>query len=148
MAILRLLTSLGVVMLFGLALPQRISDARSRASTVECLTMPDGPVEGSASEVARYEGCLDMDPSNESLVTALGGIYEQSGDVVRAETVYRRALAVDPGYAQARVRLGWLLLRRGDARGARAAADEALRTLLNDRSALALRQQAIGVARP
>jgi Flp pilus assembly protein TadD len=48
----------------------------------------------------------------------LGGAYEQAGQSDRAEAMYRRALAVDPEDGDIRIRLGQLLLRRGDRSGA------------------------------
>ena len=53
----------------------------------------------------------------------LGGVYEQAGQWDRAEAVYRRALAIDAEDGDIRVRLGSVLLRRGDAAGARREAD-------------------------
>jgi tetratricopeptide (TPR) repeat protein len=142
-AIVRLLIALAVVTAFGVALPQRISDMEARRSGAGCQTAGDESAGVTAGDIVRYEACLDIDPSNEGLVASLGAFYEKGGDGARAERVYRRSLAVDPFFAPARVRLGWLLLGRGDARGARAAADEALATLLNDPSALALRERAL-----
>jgi len=84
--------------------------------------------ETSASELPTLEACLSLDPQNVELMTEIGDRYAATGAGDRAETMYRRALAVDPHDGDVHLRLGDLLLTRGDADGARAAAQAALRS--------------------
>ena len=49
----------------------------------------------------------------------LGAAYERVSQSNRAEELYRRALTLDPEDGDMRVRLAELLLRKGDAEGAR-----------------------------
>ena len=70
----------------------------------------------------------------------LGSAYEASGQLARAEEAYRRALALDPDFADLRLRLGTLLLRRGDAAEAEAEATQALRVQPNRQALLDLQQ--------
>lgn len=73
------------------------------------------------------ERCVAEDPANVELLTRLGAAYETGGRGDLAEAAYRRALALDPRDGDVHVRLGELLLKRGDRAGAHAEADAALR---------------------
>ena len=72
-----------------------------------------------ALDTAALEQCLTADPDNAELMTDLGDAYGSSGDAVRAEQLYRRALGVDPRDGDVHLRLGELLLTRGEAASAR-----------------------------
>jgi Flp pilus assembly protein TadD len=72
-----------------------------------------------ALAAAAVEQCLALDPENAELITDLGDAYGRSGDVARAEALYRRALAIDGRDGDVHLRLGELLLTRGDAASAR-----------------------------
>ena len=105
------------------------------------LTAP--PPRAAAPELrASYERCLSLEPDDVELMADLGGQFEATGDEVRAEELYRRALTVDPGYAGVRLRLGEMLLRRGDTEGARHEATTALKSRPNSRAVLDLMQRA------
>ena len=67
------------------------------------------------------------DPANAAVLTDLGDSYATRGRGDLAEDAYRRALAVDPRDGDVHVRLGEVLLQRGDRDGARAEAELALR---------------------
>jgi tetratricopeptide (TPR) repeat protein len=67
-----------------------------------------------------------FDAPDPALATDVGARYEEAGDPQRAEQVYRQALAADPGYAEIRLRLARLLLRRGAAADAREQVRQAL----------------------
>ena len=71
--------------------------------------------------------CVEHDPTNVALLTDLGAGYEASGRIDLAEAAYRRALAIDAKDGDLHVRLGELLLKRGDRSGAHAQAESALR---------------------
>jgi Tfp pilus assembly protein PilF len=79
-----------------------------------------------AGDTPALERCLDVHPDDVEIMTDLGGAYEQAAQWDRAEAVYRRALAIDADNGDVRVRLGGVLLRRGDAAGARREATAAL----------------------
>lgn len=64
------------------------------------------------------ERCLALDPDDVELIADLGAAYESAGHRDRAEQLYRRALAIDPRDGDVHVRLGRLLLARGDRAGA------------------------------
>jgi tetratricopeptide (TPR) repeat protein len=77
-------------------------------------------------EAAALERCLALQPRDIEIMLDLGSIYEAGGAFDRAEALYRRALAVDAKDGDVHVRLGRLLLRRGDRAGAADAARTAL----------------------
>jgi tetratricopeptide (TPR) repeat protein len=137
----RLVASLASVALLVTMLPIRADDAAERASTMECLTLSARFPADDASPIPAYERCRDLDPHDAVLEYDLATLYEASGDP-RAEASYRRAVAIDPSYADAYVRLGWLRLRRGDAAGARSDAERALTWAPNSAAATALREAA------
>ena len=73
------------------------------------------------------EACAAHDPANVALLTDLAAGYEASGRIDLAEGAYRRALTIDAKDGDLHVRLGELLLKRGDRSGAHAEAESALR---------------------
>ena len=75
--------------------------------------------EAHGSDAASLEGCLAVDPRNVELMTDAADKYLASGAADRAEALYGRALAIDPHDGDVHLRLGELLLTRGDAAGAR-----------------------------
>jgi tetratricopeptide (TPR) repeat protein len=93
-------------------------------------------------DVPAFERCLDVRPDDVGLMTDLGAEHERAGQWDRAESVYRRALAIDAEDGDIRVRLGNILLRRGDAAGARREAVAALAVQPGRAPALALMSRA------
>jgi Flp pilus assembly protein TadD len=79
-----------------------------------------------AGDTPALERCLEVRPDDVELMTDLGDVYEAAMQWDRAEAVYRRALTFDPVDGDVRVRLGRVLLQRGDLGGARREATEAL----------------------
>ena len=79
-----------------------------------------------AGDASALERCLALRPDDVEIMTDLGSAYEQVAQWDRAEAVYRRALTVDADDGDVRVRLGGVLLQRGDAAGARREATAAL----------------------
>jgi Flp pilus assembly protein TadD len=73
--------------------------------------------------------CLALHQDDVGLLIDLGRQMERRGDRVQAEELYRRALRFDPHDPDVHVRLGTLLLARGDREGARTEAREALKAL-------------------
>lgn len=116
-----------VLLLAFLATFRRVpAQTVSTAETVDC----DRPFHATANEgsdLAILERCVALDPDNAALLTDLAVSYEACHRGADAEAMYRRALAVDPRDADVHVRLGALLLERGNRTAARAEADAALR---------------------
>jgi tetratricopeptide (TPR) repeat protein len=79
-----------------------------------------------ASDIATLEQCLALDPQNVELMTDLGDQYAAQHALDRAEEWYRRALAVDARDGDVHLRLGELLLSRGDLAAALEQAETAL----------------------
>ena len=77
-------------------------------------------------DAAALEQCVALDPGDVGAWSGLGAAYEAAGRGDRAEDAYRRALAIDPRDGDVHVRLGRLLLARGDRAGARGEGEAAL----------------------
>ena len=99
-------------------------------------------------DVASLERCLSLDPENAELMTDLGDKYRQSGDDGAAEAIYRRALGIDAHDGDVHLRLGELLLARGDAAAARIEAAAALAVQPGSLTAERLIERAAMKARP
>jgi tetratricopeptide (TPR) repeat protein len=78
------------------------------------------------SDIATLERCFALDPRNVELMSDIGDHYRVSGSTDRAEAMYRQALAIDPRDGDVHLRLGELLLARGDAAAARREGQAAL----------------------
>jgi tetratricopeptide (TPR) repeat protein len=65
-----------------------------------------------------YEAILQAGGQEASCRLAIGEMAAQAGDHAGAERELERALALDPGLAQAQARLGFIARTRGDAAGA------------------------------
>jgi tetratricopeptide (TPR) repeat protein len=140
---LQIVTAAGVAALFALSLPIRVNDAAARSSSDECVTLSQRPPgHEAAGAIPRYLRCLELEPRDVVLLRDVGLLYEESGDVARAEKMYQRALGIDPAYADVHARMGWLLLRKGDKGAARASADRAAALTLNASAVAALREAA------
>jgi tetratricopeptide (TPR) repeat protein len=79
---------------------------------------------GDAIEILRQ--AIFADQRNAPLWNTLGSVLLESGDPFQAETFYREALSVDPGFARAWHNLAYALDMQGDMEGALAAYDRAL----------------------
>jgi len=115
-------------------LPERV---RPAAPAVDCDRLPPG-------DLAALERCVAMRPSDVELLTDAGAIYEHAERWDRAENAYRRATAIDPQDGDVRVRLGEVLLRRGDVDGARLQAAAALAVQPGRTTALELMRRSGG----
>jgi predicted Zn-dependent protease len=78
-------------------------------------------------DLAAVERCLELDPSNASLLIDVARRIDAAGRRADAERLYVRALDIDPSNSDLHVRMGELLMDRGDAEGARREAEAALR---------------------
>jgi tetratricopeptide (TPR) repeat protein len=70
---------------------------------------------------------MELQPSFSGAYNNLGIIFKTSGRFHEAEDIYRQAIALDPTCANARSNLGNTLAALGDASGARAALEHALK---------------------
>jgi Flp pilus assembly protein TadD len=95
-----------------------------RADEAAIPSCEDGALPRDAAAVQR---CLALDPGDVGLLTDLGAAYESEGRSDRAEEIYRRALGLDPRDGEVHLRLGRLLLARGDRAGAKTEGEAALR---------------------
>jgi hypothetical protein len=85
--------------LWAAGLPVSLSRGVNAASDEECLTLADAPPAPRPDLVATLERCSALYPADVELLADLGAQYEAGGRRPEAEAVYRRALAVDPAYA-------------------------------------------------
>ena len=135
----RVLWSVSALAVLWVALPVRLPNPSSGPSGSECLTLSDVPPDLKRADlVPVFERCSALNPTDVELMADLGLFYESAGRSSDAEALYRRALVVDPDYADLRIRLGKLLLLRGDLAGARTEADAALKVQPNRRAAVDL----------
>jgi Flp pilus assembly protein TadD len=100
------------------------------------------------SATDRFERCLALDDMNPAPLVDLGRAAQSAGRPADAERLYRRALDLDPSDSDVHVRLGELLLERGDAPAARAEAEAALRWRPNGAAAMRLLERAGAASRP
>ena len=129
---------------FAWLLPIGVRGSVTAVSDETCLSLADTPPRQDTPTVELLERCSALHPDDPELQADLGKRYEQTGDARRAEERYRAAVAADPAYADVRLRLGRLLLRRGAADEARSQAEAALRVQPNRRAALELLHNASG----
>ena len=127
---------------FWLALPVRLQRASGGPSNEECLRLADCPPADTHADLATLERCSAVVVDDVELMADLGAAYESAHRPADAESVYRRAIALDPDYADLRARLAVLLLQRGAADEARAHLTAALRVQPNRRALLDLLDQA------
>lgn len=138
----RIAATIGVIGVLWFLLPVALPTASHESSSDTCLSMADHPPSAAGPDVLnRLEGCSALVPDDVELLADLADRHVSEGHVDTAETVYRRALAIDPDYADLRLRLAQLLLRRGAAAEAREQAALALRVQPNRRALRDIIQQ-------
>jgi cytochrome c-type biogenesis protein CcmH/NrfG len=139
----RILWPAGALALLWIALPVQLPNPSTGPAEEQCLTLPDTPPDPTRTDlIAVLEHCSARHPTDVELMADLGRLYEWSDRSTDAEAQYRRALSIDPGYGDLRLRLGRLLLKRGDAAAARREAASALTVQTNRRAILELLQDA------
>jgi tetratricopeptide (TPR) repeat protein len=97
--------------------------------------------------VPALERCRSIVPNDTEVMADLASEYEGAGRLDLAEKIYQEALAIDPGYANLRLRLGRLMLRRGAADEAQRQAVAALAVQPNREALLELLQDATRTAK-
>lgn len=134
-----ILVSAAVLVVMTWAIPIRLPRLASAPSSAACVTLPDAaPDPARVDLIGVLERCTALDAGDVELMADLGLQYEAVGRFSSAEAVYRRALSIDPLYADLRLRLGRLLLQRGDRAAARREAEAALRVQPNRQTLLDL----------
>jgi protein O-mannosyl-transferase len=133
---------------FAVILPVALPRQSAVASDADCLTISDRPPTRDPAGRAALERCRTLYPDDAELLADLGDEYDAANDPARAEAAYRRALSVDPAFADVRLRLGRLLLRSGRREDALREAEEALRVQPNRGALIDLRRQASMPAPP
>jgi tetratricopeptide (TPR) repeat protein len=108
-------------------MPIRMPAAAAETSIAGCLTMADAP----SSDLPALENCHALVPNDVELSADLGAAYEAAKRPADATAIYRQILTLDPLYADVRFRLAKLLRAAGDAAGAAAQIDQALRVQPN-----------------
>jgi tetratricopeptide (TPR) repeat protein len=140
---MRMLASVAVLAAMASLLPVGLPSLTSTSSSAQCVTVSDtAPDPSRADLIGVLERCTALFPGDVELMADLGLEYESVGRFSSAEAVYRRALAVDSGYAELRLRLGRLLLQRGERDGARREAEAALLVQPNRQALLDLLRDA------
>ncbi len=102
-----------------------------KPSAETCLRLADRPPAEGPDAMNELERCSAVVPLDVELLADLGAAYEGAGRPHDAEKIYQDVLALDPDYADVRVRLAALLLGRGAAPEARDHAEQALRVQPN-----------------
>lgn len=123
----RIGTAATVLAVLIVALPIRLSRAANDPSAENCLRLADHPPAEGREALSELERCRTVVPLDVELLADLAAAYEGVGRPLDAEKTYQDVLALDPDYADVRVRLAALLLGRGAAREARDHAEQALR---------------------
>jgi uncharacterized protein HemY len=121
---LRVLRPLGLLALFLVVIRGLPQQAAPSVPPIAC-----DPAPPSRPDRPTLERCLEQHPDDVELMLELGRALERAQEWEGAEALYRRALAVDPDDGDAHLRLGELLLRRGDPAGAAREGSVALRTM-------------------
>jgi tetratricopeptide (TPR) repeat protein len=138
----QILSATALLCVLWIGLPIRLVRLSSAPSGAECLTLSDTSPAGRAGIVPALKRCTSLFPSDTELMADLGAEYEAAGSLELAEDIYQKAISIDPGYADLRLRLGRLMLRRGAAGDAQEQAEAALRVQPNRKAVLDLLEEA------
>ena len=131
-----LLAAAMVLAALWVALPIRMPTAAAQPSTAECLTLADAP----STDLAVLERCRPIVPTDVELAADLAAAYEAAHRSADAIATYQQILALDPSYADVRLRLARLLRAQGDEAGARSQIEAALRIQPNRKALIDFRE--------
>jgi len=127
----RLVAAVAVLLVCAMTLPASMAGPSSGVSKEDCLVLAER--QGALAPLTLLEQCSALYPRDVELLDDLGRGYE-TAEPARAETAYVQALSIDPGYADLKLRLARLLLRRGATAAAITEAEGALRLQPNRRA--------------
>src|SRR5205814_7942309 len=111
----RALFAAALLGLFWVALPARLPGPSAGPLNEQCLTVSDKPQDSRSpgpenagthqpATLGVLERCSAVYPNDVELMADLGASYELAGEAALAEAAYQRALALDPAYADLRLR--------------------------------------------
>lgn len=101
-------------MLFWLWLPAPFPRPPVLASAEECAALAEGG-SPAAKDLRQLQECIALDPDDVDLLADLAAAQESAGSPELAVATYRRALTLASEDGELRLRLGRLLMRRGEA---------------------------------
>jgi Flp pilus assembly protein TadD len=127
-----------MLLIFWLGLPVTLPKAHHGPSSADCLVLADHPPAGPGA-IPALERCATIVARDTELLADLGRLYETEGRLEEAERRFQQALAIDPDYADVRLHLGSLMLRRGALADAREQAEAGLRVQPNRAALIELR---------
>ena len=130
----QLFLAAALLSVYWIALPVPTRQPDALPSNVNCFTQTEAAPVAAEIPIGVLEQCSRLLPDDAELLADLGDRYGHSGQFQEAEASYQRALAIDPDYAEVRLRLATLMLRRGAVSGARQQADTALQVQPNRRA--------------
>jgi tetratricopeptide (TPR) repeat protein len=116
--------------MFALLLPAQLPRTSASIADEACLTLADSDAPEDIP-TDQLERCSTLYPTDVDLIALVGARAEAARQRDAAEAAYRRALALEPGFADLRLRLARLLLARGAAAEAAREARIALETQPN-----------------
>jgi len=123
-------------------LPVQLNRTTDSGSIDGCFTRADqAPAGDPATEIPLLERCADSVATDADLAADLGAAYAAAGRDADAERAYRRALAIDPDFADVHIKLAEQFLRHGSTADAQSHVDAALRIQPNQRAVLELRDR-------
>jgi eukaryotic-like serine/threonine-protein kinase len=101
-----------------------------------------------AKGIEAYENLLKVSPNNARLQFDLAGLYEQTGDLAKAQERFAKAVALDPKHVEGLTAVGRIAIKRGDPKASFQPLNNALSLSiqLKNEEARANVLQAIGVA--
>jgi len=102
-----------VVCTFAVLLPVALPRSAAPIADEACVSLADEASE--RTPTSAVERCSSLYPQDVDLIVLLGIRQEAEHRPDAAEAAYRRVLAVEPAYADVRLRLARILLARGAA---------------------------------
>ncbi len=122
-----ILAAAAVLGALWIVLPVRLPAASTEPSIADCLTLADAP----SRALPALERCHALLPQDVELTADLADTYASLQRPDDAISAYQEIIALDPLYADVRLRLARLLRARGDESAARAQIDAALGVQIN-----------------
>lgn len=100
------------------AMAQVLSLDSQNARAYTMMGIIEGRLGNFAAAFPLLQRAMDLNPRQVDAAIAAAGLWEQKGELEKAETVIRKALQLIPTHTNALSRLGSILLTKGDVKGA------------------------------